>query len=72
MYEAMTFEPAMECYDLEKLKIKKDFFLNKTQIMLSNGYSHQLSNLVMSLILAPAETRLNSHQLLDILLQFSH
>jgi hypothetical protein len=54
MYEAMTFEPAMECYDLEKLKIKKDFFLNKTQIMLSNGYSHQLSNLVMSLILAPA------------------
>jgi hypothetical protein len=39
MYEAMTFEPAMECYDLEKLKIKKDFFQNKPQIMINNGYS---------------------------------
>lgn len=54
MYEAMTFEPAMECYDLEKLRIKKDFFVNKPQIMLSNGYSQQLVNIFMGLILTPA------------------
>ena len=29
MYESMTFEPAMECYDLQKLKIKKDYFKGK-------------------------------------------
>lgn len=54
MYECMTFEPAMECYDLEKLKIKKDFFKGKEQVMFGNGYSPQLVEIVMSLILKPA------------------
>ena len=44
----------MECYDLEKLKIKKDFFKGKEEVMYSHGYSKQLVEVVMNLILKTA------------------
>jgi len=62
----------MECYDLEKLRIKKDFFKGKDQLMLANGYSSELVHLVLNLLLEPAFSRIKLDAIHDILTQFSY
>ena len=42
MLETMTAENAMQCYDLENLKIKDGYFTNKGQEMRKYGYSDAL------------------------------
>jgi hypothetical protein len=50
MMEAMTFEPAMECYDLNGLAIKSDFQNRKILDLKQTSYSPKLVQLVMSCI----------------------
>jgi hypothetical protein len=48
MIEAMTFEAAMECYNLNSLEIMNDFYERKEKEIYSIGYSHRLCELVLA------------------------
>lgn len=65
MLEAMTAEPAMECYDLANLKIKQGYFDRKYQEMRECGYSHPLSHLVMGCLEYDPQRRPTFAQFLD-------
>jgi len=43
----MTFENAMECYDLNKLEVKKGYIEIKERELRQGGYSGRLIDLVM-------------------------
>ena len=67
MLEAMTAEPAMECYDLKNLRIKNGYFTHKYDEMRSYGYSHELAKIVMDCLNPILEYRLNFTQFLEII-----
>lgn len=50
MLETMTFEPAMECYDLNSLAIKADYHKRKVEELKQTAYSPRLIQLVMACI----------------------
>lgn len=51
----MSLERGMECYDLDKLVLKKNYFIDKNIFLKRIGYSKQLIDLVLGLILSPAD-----------------
>jgi hypothetical protein len=50
MLEAMTFEPAMECYDLNSLTIKEGYQKRKLQELKQTNYTPRVAQLVMACI----------------------
>jgi len=48
MIEAMTFEAAMECYNLNTLEIISGYYERKEAEIYSIGYSHRLCDLVLA------------------------
>ena len=67
MLEAMTAEPAMECYDLKNLTIKSGYFDEKYQEMREYGYSEELASLVTSCLHLRPESRPTFDKFLAIL-----
>lgn len=57
MLEAMTFEPAMESYDLNSLMIKPDYHKRKLLDLKQTSYSARLIQLVMASISNEPENR---------------
>lgn len=50
MLEVMTFEPAMECYNLHSLTLKPDYHSRKLEELKQTSYSPQLVQLAMACI----------------------
>ena len=72
MLEAMTAEPAMECYDLKNLTIKSGYFDGKYNEMREYGYSDELASLVMSCLQLQSYCRPTFDQFLTHLKCWNH
>lgn len=67
MYECMSLKRGMECYDLDKLKINKEYFDDKFKLLTDIGYTTTLIELVLGLILNEPDKRLSFYEIFDIL-----
>ena len=53
MMEVMTFESAMECYDLEEMSMVEGYCLRKRQELQQGIYSSRLVELVLRCVEGP-------------------